>query len=114
MAVPLDEPLAVVAVFDGQERDAQGLDGVETFDPEELFFEGADEPLGAAVALRLTDERRARRDAQEAQLGLEVVAQELAAVVVAERQPARHLGSVGREVLADALAEWLERLEAGA
>jgi hypothetical protein len=35
-------------------------------------------------------------------------------VVVAERQAGRHLGSVGSEVLTDALAEWLEGLEAGA
>ena len=37
MTVALDEPLAVVAVFEGQERQAQRFDGGEALDPEELF-----------------------------------------------------------------------------
>jgi len=32
----LDEPVAVVAVLEGEERPAQGFDGVEALDPEEL------------------------------------------------------------------------------
>src|SRR5215207_8198746 len=104
----LDEPLAVVAVLEGEERLAQGFDGVEPLDPEELFFERADEALGAPVALGLADEGRAARDAQEAQLGLEVVAHELAAVVMPDGQAGRHVGLIAREVPADALAERLE------
>ena len=74
MAVALDEPLGVVAVLEGEECQAQGFDGVEALDPEELFFEGADEAFGAAVALGLADEGGRAPEAEEADLGLEVVA----------------------------------------
>ena len=49
MAVALDEPLAVVAVLEGQQDQAQVLERGEGLDPEELLLEGADEALGAAV-----------------------------------------------------------------
>jgi hypothetical protein len=51
VAVTLDEPPGVVAILEGEERPSQGFDGIEALDPEELFFEGADEALGAAVGL---------------------------------------------------------------
>src|SRR5215210_7292223 len=114
VAVALDEPLTIVAILESEERLTQGFDGLELLDPEELLFEGADEALGAPVALRLADEGRAARDPQEAQLGLEVVAHELATVVVAERQTGGDALAVPVEVLADTLAERLEGLEAGA
>ena len=55
--------------------------------PQELLLEGADEPLGAAVPLRLPHEARRAGHAQEPQLPLEVVAEVVAAVVVADGQP---------------------------
>src|SRR5437879_9835467 len=50
--------------------------------PQELLFQGADEPLDAAIAFRLAHEGRRRLHAQEGDLRLVVVAQVLAAVVV--------------------------------
>src|SRR5919204_1765151 len=98
----LDKPVAVVSIFERQERLTQVLDRGERLDPEELLLERADEALGAAVALRLAHERGAAADAQEAQLGLVGVAQELGAVVVAQRQADGDALAVVAEVLADA------------
>jgi hypothetical protein len=81
VAVALDEPLLVVAILEGEERQAQGFDGIEALDPEELFFERADEPFGAPVALGLADEGGTAGDPEEAQLGLEEAAQELAVMI---------------------------------
>jgi hypothetical protein len=43
------------------------IDGVVQLDPQALLFEGADPALGAAVGLRLTQERRVVADAQPGQ-----------------------------------------------
>ena len=75
----------VVEVLEREQREAQLLDRLERLHPEQLLLERADEALGAAVALGCGHERRARADAEEAQLALEVVAEVLAAVVVAPR-----------------------------
>ena len=67
-----DQPLAVVAVPEGEQGLAELFQCGEVLHPEELFFERADEAFGTAVALRLPHEGRAAGDAQEAQFGLEV------------------------------------------
>ena len=54
----------------------------------DLLLEGAEEPLDDAIGLGLADECRARRDTPRAELPLEVLGHEVAAVVVAERQAA--------------------------
>ena len=51
-AVPLDEPGRVVDLPKFDQRAAELLDGVEGPHPEQVLFQGADEALGAAVALR--------------------------------------------------------------
>src|SRR5687767_5621285 len=79
-----------------------------------MFFEGAHEALGTAVPLRFADEGGAAGDTRERQLGLVVVAQELAAVVVTKRQAGDDVLGIAAEDRADALAERLERREAGA
>src|SRR5215216_2080425 len=112
--MPPDQPLTVVAIPEGEQGLAEVFYGSEVLDPEELFFKGADKALGAAVALRFPDEGRTASDAQEAQLGLEVIAQELAAMIVPQRQPGGDLLAVGAEVGGDALPQRLEGLEAGA
>src|SRR5918911_1859101 len=101
--MPADEPLAVVALPEGEQGLAQVLDGGEVLHPEELFFQGTDEALGAAVALRLPHEGRAAGDAEEAQLRLDQIAHELAAMIVPQRQPGGDLLAIGGEVGLDAL-----------
>jgi hypothetical protein len=90
---------------------AQVLDGGEAADPEQVLLEGADEALDAAVALGLTDEGGRARDAEEGELALEVVGDELAAVIVTQPQAARDALGEGAEADAHPLAERLERLE---
>jgi hypothetical protein len=72
----------------------------------------ADEPLGAAVALGLADGGRRARDAEEADLGLEVMAHVLGTVVVPKGEAAGHVSGESTEALAHALPHRLERLEA--
>src|SRR5512144_2517121 len=86
MAVTFAEPLAVVALLEVEQGQAQLLHGVEGPEPQQLFLERPDEPLGHPVAFGLPHERRARRDPQEGQLRLEVVAHVLAAVIVPRQQ----------------------------
>src|SRR5919199_1349081 len=109
-----DQPVAVIALLEGEERLPEVLDRGEVLDPEELFFQGADEALGAAVALRLPHKRRTAGDAQEPQLGLEQMAHELAPMIVPQGQPDSDLLAVSAEVGLDALTERLQGLEAGA
>jgi hypothetical protein len=71
----------------------------------------ADEALDAAVAPGLAHEGGRALDAEEGQLKLVVVGDELAAVVVAQLQAARDALGEGAEAGAHALAERLERLE---
>ena len=114
VAVALDQPLLVVAVLEREQREAQLLDRLERLHPEQLLLERADEALGAAVALRCGHERRSRADAEEAQLALEVVAEVLVAVVVAQAEPGGDARPVAAVVRPQPLAERLERLEARA
>jgi hypothetical protein len=47
--VALDDPGVVVGLLERVERQPQLLDGVEAADPEQVFLQGPDEPLDAAV-----------------------------------------------------------------
>jgi hypothetical protein len=103
-------------VVDSLERDEcqpQLLDGREAADPQQVLLQDPDEALGSAVPFRLADEGRRACDAEEADLGLEVVADTLAAVVVAGEPKARSdaLGKAAM-ALADGLLDRLEGLEA--
>src|SRR5579884_2399645 len=109
-----DEPLAVVALPEGEQGLAQLLDRAEVLHPEELFFKGTDEALSAAVPLWFPHEGRAAGNPQEAQLGLEVVAHELAAMIMPQGQPGGELFAVGPEVGLDALPQGFQSFEAGA
>jgi|SRR5688572_18440240 len=81
-AVAFDQPLTVVEPGPGDERGPQLLHGRESLHPQQLLFERADHPLGAAVAFGRTHERWARFGAEEREFVLERIAQVLAAVVV--------------------------------
>jgi hypothetical protein len=67
---------------------------------------------GAAVPFRLADEGRRACDAEEADLGLEVVADILAAVVVAELKASGDVLGKATMALANGLLDRLEGLEA--
>ena len=84
IAVALEDPAPVVLVLEGVEGAAEVLDGVEAPEPEQVLLQDADEALDAAVALGLADERGRAFEAEEVELALEVVGDELAAVIVAE------------------------------
>jgi hypothetical protein len=71
--VPLDQPSGVVCVAEVEQRLPQFLDGIEAPHPQEIFFQGADEALGAAIALGRADEGGRALDAEEAQFLPEVV-----------------------------------------
>ena len=64
--MPLDQPRVVVAVDEAADGLAQLVDGVVQLRPQALLLEGADPALGAAVGLRLTQERRVVGDASQA------------------------------------------------
>src|SRR4051794_24906812 len=80
--------------------------------PQELLLEGADEPLGTPIPLRLPHEARRAGHAEEPHLPLEVVAEVVAAVVMADGQPLGGPGLEPAEVLPHALSQWLQGLEA--
>ena len=67
MPMPLAEPLAVVALLELDQGEAQLLHRVERAHPKQLLLEGADESLGDPVAFRLAHKGGARRDPQELQ-----------------------------------------------
>src|SRR5258708_4910337 len=84
VAVLLDQPFGVVAGDESADRVAHIIDGLVDAAMHDLFLEGTEEALDDAVRLRLADEGGAGRDAPEADLLLEVLGHEVAAVVVAQ------------------------------
>src|ERR671910_930762 len=88
VAMALDDPGLVVDLLEPVQRHAQLLDGVEAADPQQVLLKGPDEALDTAVALGLAHESRRALDAEEGELALVVVGDELIAVVVAELQAA--------------------------
>jgi hypothetical protein len=56
--VSLDQPQVVVTVDEAGDGLAELVNGVVQLSPQALLFEGADPALGAAVGLRLAQERR--------------------------------------------------------
>ena len=83
----LEDPALVVGVLEGVQGLAEVFDGAEAALPEQVHLQDADEGLGAAVALGLADEGGRAFEAEEDDLGLEVVGDVLAAVIVAEPGP---------------------------
>ena len=69
-----------------QQCQPQLLDRVEGARPQQLLLEGADEPLGHAIAFGRPHEARAGFDAQKGDLMLKMVAHVLRPVVVPKDQ----------------------------
>src|SRR4051812_30368261 len=110
--MPLDDPGAVVGLPEPLQCQAELLDRLEAPQPQQVLLQGADEPLGASVALGLADEGGRAPHAEAADLPLEVVADVLAAVVVAEPRPGGDVPAGGAVASTDGLLDRLESLEA--
>ena len=76
----LDRPVFVVGPPEVDQGQAEFLDGAEGPDLEEVLLERPDEPLGASIALRRSDEGRGGRGAEPSDLLLEVAGHVLAAI----------------------------------
>ena len=64
-SVAFDQPAVVVGLAEREQRLTQFLDGLEGPHPEQVLLQGADEPLGAAIAFRCPDEGGRTLDAEE-------------------------------------------------
>src|SRR3954470_13985109 len=111
--MPFDEPGGVVDLAKDQQGLTEVLDGIEGPHPEQVLLQGADEALGAAVALGGSHEGGRTLDAQEGKLLLEGVGHVLRSVIVPHGETARDLFGESAEAAPHALADRLERLEAG-
>src|ERR1700733_15640745 len=82
MAQAFDEPLVVVGLDEGGNGLAEVVDIVTEPSPQALLLQGADEALGHAVALGLSDEGGIVLDAQPVEGALEVMGSVLTPPVV--------------------------------
>src|SRR5271165_6712164 len=92
VAVLLDQPFGVVTGGEGADGVSDFVDGLEDTSVHDLLLEGSEQALDDAIGLRLSDEGVAWRDAPGADLFLESVRHEVAAVIMAQRQAAGGAG----------------------
>src|SRR3954467_1770270 len=111
--VPFDEPACVVDLPKDEQRLTELLDAVEGPHPEQVLLERANEALGTAIPLGSPHEGGRACDAQKSKLLLEGVGHVLAPVIVPHGQTAPDPLSKAAKAAAHALADRLERLEAG-
>src|SRR3954453_8029683 len=111
--MPFDEPGRVVDLSKDEQRLTELLNGVEGPHPEQVLLQGPDEALGAAVPLRRPHEGRQTLDAEEDKLLLEGIGHVLAPVIVPHGETAPDPLSKAATAAPHALADRLERLEAG-
>ncbi len=112
-AVAFDQPGCIVGVLERQQGLTQFFDRFEVSYPEKVLLQGADEPLGTAVALGRSDEGRRTLDAEECDLLLEMLGHVLRPVVMAHRETTGAALCEPAEMPAHALADRFQRLEAG-
>jgi hypothetical protein len=108
VAVALNEPGAVVAVDEASHGLAELLDGIVQLNPQALVLEGADPALGAAVGLRLTQERGTVGDPEPGQRAGEMGRAVLRPPVMAQLQTA---GDVRAELAPAVNDGVIDRLE---
>src|SRR4051794_19112020 len=111
--MPFDEPGCVVDLAKDQQGLTEVLDGIEGPHPEQVLLQGPDEALGAAVPLGSPHEGGRARDAEEGKFLLESIGHVLAPVIVPHGKTACDLFGESAEAAPHALADRLERLEAG-
>src|SRR3954449_13049683 len=112
-SVTFDQPGRVVDLAKRQQRLTQFFNILESAHPRQVFLEGADEPLGTAIAFRGPDEGGRNLDAEESDLFLELVGHVLRSVIVAHRQTVSDRLGESAEMLPHALPDRLQGLEAG-
>jgi hypothetical protein len=103
--------VVVVPLAEFLKRSGQLLQRGEVSHPKQLFLEGAEEALDAAVAFRLPDKGGRRSDAKKGDLGLEVVAHELRAVIMPESDAASDVFCETTELFTHRLADRFQRLK---
>jgi hypothetical protein len=81
--------------------------------PKKILLQGADEPLGTAVALGRSNEGGRTLDAEECDLLLELLGHVLRPVVMAQRETRGAALREPAEMLAHALADRFQGFEAG-
>jgi len=101
----LQNPVVVVAVAELGERVAQFVQISKSAQPQQLLFEGSEEPLDAPVALGLADKGRRRFHTPESDLRLKVVTHIDAAVVVTEPHAPGYAGGERTELFPDRLPD---------
>ena len=106
-----DQPVGVVPGGEIEQRQAQRLDGLEVADPQQVFFSVRMNRSATPLPSGWHEGRRGR-DAEEGDLGLEVVGHVVGAVVVAELQSRGHVLADGAELPAHTLADRFQGLEA--
>src|SRR3954452_7392059 len=111
--MPFDEPDRVVDLPKNEQRLTELLDGVEGAHPEQVLLQGPDEALGAAIPLGSPHEGGRACDAQEGKLLLESVGHVLRSMIVVHREPTPDPLGEATKAATHALADRLERLEAG-
>jgi hypothetical protein len=111
-AVALDGPLLIVLPPELPQGLAQPGDGGEVPDSEQALLQRPDEAFGHTGAFGLTHQAQRTGQPQEVQLPLEVVAHVGTAVIIADRQARGNPQGEVAEVLADALTDRFQRLEA--
>src|SRR6476469_9188967 len=109
VAVLFNQPFGVVSGDESADGIAHIIDGLVDARVHDLFLEGTEEAFDDPVRLRIADERVARRETPKADLLLEVLGHEIAAVSVAERQAAGDAGAEAEvsELVADRHADGL-------
>jgi len=106
--VASDEPLGVVELGPSGDGLAEVVDGVMQFGPQALFFEGADEPFGAAVGFGLTHEGGIVCDAEPGDRPDEVAGPVLGSPVVTQRDASGDVGGEAPEAVYDGVVDGLE------
>jgi hypothetical protein len=111
MAEPANQPLGVVGVNEAGDGLAQLVQSVVQLGPQALLLEGADPPLGAAVGLRLAQERGVVGDAQPGDRAEEVPGAVLGSPVVAQAKPTGHVRAEGAPPVDDGVVDRLQGSE---
>ena len=112
IAQALDDTALVVTLTKFRRRAPQFLHVLEYLDPQQLFFQRANEPFNATVTFRLTHERWGRLHAQEGDFSLLVVVHVLTTVIVPVTDARSRPGAETAAVIAHSLPQWFQSVEA--
>src|SRR5260370_5531896 len=109
MAVPLEQPLCVVALDELRDHPPRFVERREVVEVQALLFQRPDPALHDPVAFGLPDVARARPDPEPAQLAEELVRRVLRAPIHAQPQAERDLPGIVAVGALHTLADRLQR-----